>query len=219
MSEASGRGPGRPRGSAGTELLDLARDEFLTKGYAGTTMDGVARRARISKHSLYGEFASKQNLFAAVVSDWVDRGADAMRPHMDALLRSPDTTAALHVLARTIQAAVLSSSVRQMRTLVAAEATRFPDVAADYVTRSWERNTNSLAEAFAALDAQGAIRTDTPVLAAEQFTWLVVAAPLNRMTLDAGARPYPQRDLDVIADEAVATFLARYGTPRENHLA
>ena len=120
------RRPGRPSGSAGTELLEIARAEFLAQGYAGTTMDVIAGAARISKNSLYRQYASKDALYAAVVADWVDRGRDAMRPHTDALVEAPDTVAELGRLARTIQAAVLSPTVRQMRTLVAAEATRLP---------------------------------------------------------------------------------------------
>lgn len=204
------RRPGRPSGSAGTELLEIARAEFLSQGYAGTTMDVIAGAARISKNSLYRQYASKDALYAAVVADWVDRGRDAMRPHTDALVEAPDTVAELGRLARTIQAAVLSPTVRQMRTLVAAEATRCPTVAADYVARSWERNIQGLADAFAVLVERGTISTDTPRVAAEQLTWLAVAAPLNRMTLDAGAHPYTQEELDTIADEAVATFVARF---------
>jgi len=37
-------------------------------------------------------------------------------------------------LARVLRAGLLSQPVLQMRTLVAAEARRFPEVAADYVT-------------------------------------------------------------------------------------
>lgn len=210
MQESRPRRPGRPSGSAGSELLEIARSEFLAKGYAGTTMAEIARAARISKNSLYREYASKDVLYAAVVTDWVDRGRDAMRPHTEALVTAPDTVDELRRLAHTIQAAVLSPSVRQMRALVAAESTRFPEVATDYVRRSWERNIQSLADAFAVLAERGAISTDAPFLAAEQFTWLAVAAPLNRMTLDAGALPYTQSELEAIADEAVATFVSRF---------
>jgi TetR/AcrR family transcriptional repressor of mexJK operon len=98
-----------------------------------------------------------------------------------------------------------------MRTLIAAEAHRFPDVAADYVTRSWTRNIRMLAEALGVLTARGLLRIDDPDLAAEQLTWLVVAAPLNRLTLQAGAHPYRDDELQAIATQGVATFMSRYG--------
>jgi TetR/AcrR family transcriptional repressor of mexJK operon len=101
--------------------------------------------------------------------------------------------------------------VLQMRTLIAAEAQRFPDVAADYVTRSWTRNIRTLAEALGALTARGLLRIDDPGVAAEQLTWLVVAAPLNRLTLQDGAHPYAAGELESLATQGVTTFLSRYG--------
>lgn len=211
MSSDVIRRPGRPRGADRGEVLEIARREFLEHGYSGATMEAVANAARISKSSLYREYASKDALFAAVVTDWVDRGRDAMAPTVAALLAADDVRVALRALARGLQDAVLSPPVLQMRTLVAAEASRFPDIAADYVARSWERNIGILGAAFAELAKRGAIRTDAPEVAAEQFTWLALAAPLNRLTLRAGAGRDPVDRLEAIADEAVATFLARYG--------
>jgi TetR/AcrR family transcriptional regulator, mexJK operon transcriptional repressor len=202
---------GRPGGSSGRDLLDVARQVFLAHGFAGATMDVVAARARISKQTLYRQFASKDALFAAVVRDWVDRGHDAMRPHTRALLEATDIREGLLALARILQAGVLSRPVLQMRTLVAAEAERFPEVAADYVARSWDRNQRLLAEALVELADRGRLAVDAADVAAEQFTWLVLAAPLNRMTLRTGGQPYGDRDLDAIATEAVTTFLSRFG--------
>ena len=202
---------GRPRGSEASELLSIARRMFIAHGYRGTTMDAVAARAHISKQSLYRDYPSKDALYSAVVRDWVDRGYDAMRPHTTALAQTGQARQGLLGLARILQAGLLSPPVLQMRTLIAAEAQRFPDVAADYVTRSWTRNLHMLAEALGALTARGLLRIDDPDLAAEQLTWLVVAAPLNRLTLQAGAHPYAAGELESLAAQGVTTFLSRYG--------
>jgi AcrR family transcriptional regulator len=209
-SPASAR-RGRPRGSQAPELLSIARQMFIARGYRGTTMDAVAAQARISKQSLYRDYPSKDALYSAVVRDWVDRGYDAMRPHITALAGTRQARQGLLVLARVLQAALLSPPVLQMRTLIAAEAHRFPDVAADYLTRSWTRNIAMLAEALGALTARGLLRTDDPGLAAEQLTWLVIAAPLNRLTLQAGAHPYTAAELESLATQGITTFLSRYG--------
>jgi tryptophan synthase alpha subunit len=146
-----------------------------------------------------------------VVRDWVDRGYDAMRPHAAALAEARQAREGLLGLARVLQAGLLSLPVLQMRTLIAAEAQRFPDVAADYVTRSWTRNIRMLAEALSVLTARGLLCVDAPDLAAEQLTWLVIAAPLNRLTLQAGADPYAADELESLATQGVTTFLSRYG--------
>lgn len=210
MDGTAARRRGRPGGSTGDDLLTIAREVFLEHGFAGATMDVVAARARISKQTLYREYASKDQLFAAVVRDWVDRGHDAMRPHTRALVEEPDVRAGLLRLAGVLHAGVLSAPVLRMRRLVAAEAERFPEVAADYVERSWDRNQHLLAEALAELAHRGRLALDDSETAAEQFTWLVLAGPLNRLTLQAGTRPSDERALEVIATEAVATFLSRY---------
>lgn len=204
---------GRPGGSSGADLLAIARNLFLERGFAGTTMDAVAAGARISKQTLYRQYPSKDDLYAAVVRDWVDRGRDAMAPHLAALIATGDAAAGLRALAGTLQAGVLSGPVLRMRTLVAAEAQRFPEVADDYVRRSWDRNQALLAEALTQLATRGLLRIDDPGTAAEQFTWLTLAAPLNRLTLTGGRTGGTQRESDAVADAAVATFLARYGPP------
>lgn len=202
---------GRPPGLTGAELLAVARDVFISQGFRGTTMDAVAAEARISKQSLYAAYVSKDGLFAAVVRDWVDRGYDAMRPHTDALATTDDVRGGLLRLAAVMQSGILSPEVLAIRTLVTAEADQFPDVAADYVARSWDRNTRQLARALAALDARDLLDVPEPDLAADQLVWLVVGGPLNHLSLHAGARRPSARRLQAVAEEAVETFLRRYG--------
>jgi AcrR family transcriptional regulator len=173
-------------------------------------MDAVAAGARVSKQTLYRQYPSKEVLFGAVVRDWVDRGRDAMRPHLEELRQTEDVRQGLLQLSRILHAGVLSPPVLQMRTLIAAEAERFPEVAADYVRRSWDHNQALLADALRHLGARGLLRVDNPAVAAEQLTWLTLAAPLNRLTLTAGAARYTPDELDTIAHEAVTTFLERY---------
>ncbi|BDH56074.1 TetR/AcrR family transcriptional regulator [Tsukamurella sp. PLM1] len=201
---------GRPGGRSGADLLAVARDLLLDRGFAGTTMDAVAAGARISKQTLYRQYPSKDDLYAAVVRDWVDRGRDAMRPHLDALVATDDAARGLRALAGALQAGVLSGPVLRMRALVSAEAERFPEVADDYVRRSWDRNQALLADALARLADRNLLHTADPASAAEQFTWLALAAPLNRLTLTGGRSRPTQQESDAVADEAVATFLARY---------
>jgi len=201
---------GRPGGLEGADLLSVARDIMLREGYAATTMDAIAAAARISKQTLYRRHASKQELFAAVVTDWVERGQNAMRPHLDRLRSTEEVEQALLDLAGILHAAVLSPPVVQMRSLVIAEAERFPEIAAEYVQRSWERNEALLADVFADLAGRGLLATGDAGTAAQQFTWLVLGAPLDRITLTAGASRFSEEQLAAMARDAVATFLARW---------
>lgn len=49
------------------ELLDAALELFVERGFASTRLDEVAARAGVSKGTLYLYFASKEDLFKAVV--------------------------------------------------------------------------------------------------------------------------------------------------------
>jgi TetR/AcrR family transcriptional repressor of mexJK operon len=170
---------GRPPGSEGRELLAIAREQFLRQGFRGTTMDAIAARARISKHTLYAAYPSKNTLFTAVVRDWVDQGHDALAPPTQALAQTSDPRAGLRELAAVLQAGILSPPVLQMRAMIAAEADALPEVAADYMQRSWNRNLARLAEALGTLDRRGLLAIDDAATAAEQFVWLTIAAPLT----------------------------------------
>ena len=45
-----------------TQIIQAALDEFLNKGYEGASMEGIARKAKISKGGLYHHFCSKDEI-------------------------------------------------------------------------------------------------------------------------------------------------------------
>lgn len=54
-------------------LLCAARDEFLTKGFGGTTTKAIAARAEVSETVIFNQFSGKAGLFtAAFVSPFGD---------------------------------------------------------------------------------------------------------------------------------------------------
>lgn len=50
-------------------MLNAARDQFWTTGYAGTSMDAIAAATGLGKGSLYGAFGGKRELFHRVFDD------------------------------------------------------------------------------------------------------------------------------------------------------
>jgi TetR/AcrR family transcriptional regulator, mexJK operon transcriptional repressor len=197
---------GRPAGLTEGDLLAVARALFLENGYAATTMDEIAARARISKASLYREHPSKAALFSAVVSDWAAAGRDAMRPALAQLVDGTEIGADLLDLATTIRAGVLSPDVLGMRRLVTSEAARHPAVAALYLAESWERNIDALADAFRTLDRHGRLRIVDARVAADQFTWLTVGAALNAQLLT----PIASHETAPTVASAVELFVSGY---------
>jgi len=51
------------------QILDVALEAFSTLGFAGTSMDRIARGVGLSKAGLYAHFASKDDIFEALLTD------------------------------------------------------------------------------------------------------------------------------------------------------
>jgi AcrR family transcriptional regulator len=66
------------RADARARLLDAAARVFAARGYRGTSIDAVAAEAGYSKGAVYWHFASKADLFFALMDDRVDRTTHEM---------------------------------------------------------------------------------------------------------------------------------------------
>jgi AcrR family transcriptional regulator len=68
-------------------LVDSAAACFLENGYVATSLDAVAKRARLTKGAIYHHFASKRDLFMAVLARQEERSA---RTVIEAGAAAPD---------------------------------------------------------------------------------------------------------------------------------
>lgn len=71
-----------------TALVDAAHELFAEDGYAATSLDAVAAKARVTKGAVYHHFQGKKQLFEAVFAREVDRLCAAM-PAVYAAKRDP----------------------------------------------------------------------------------------------------------------------------------
>lgn len=55
------------------EILNAAREAFLARGYAATTIDSIASKVAISPALIYKHFDGKPALFASIVEEGLDR--------------------------------------------------------------------------------------------------------------------------------------------------
>jgi TetR/AcrR family transcriptional repressor of mexJK operon len=64
---------GRPRDTEkNSAILEAASQAFLESGFDGTSMDEVARRAGVSKQTVYSHFSSKEQLFSAAIREKIE---------------------------------------------------------------------------------------------------------------------------------------------------
>jgi AcrR family transcriptional regulator len=59
-------------------LLDSAAACFFESGFTATSLDAVAKRARVTKGAIYHHFASKRDLFMAVLERQEERSANSV---------------------------------------------------------------------------------------------------------------------------------------------
>lgn len=113
------------------ELLDAALDQFVNKGLAATRMDDVARLAGVSKGTLYLYYASKEDLFKAVVRTSLGEVLAEGSELVDGW--TGPTGELLHMLAHTWWCRVGSSKSSGIFKLVVAEVGNMPELAQFYV--------------------------------------------------------------------------------------
>lgn len=80
--------PARPARDSRAEILAAAAAEFAARGYAATTVDRIARRARINKAMIYYHFHSKQDLYRRILRDMFVAVGERLR-EIEASPRTP----------------------------------------------------------------------------------------------------------------------------------
>jgi len=186
-------------------MLEAARDVFLAHGYEGAQMQAVALRAGASKETLYRHFPNKAALFEAVIGDIADR--------LGARVSDPDAnmpvSEALETFGLSFLEGVLRSDALALHRLAISEAERFPELGRVFHETGPAAVRNRMTNYLTAAAARGALRCPDPDHAAALLLGALISDLQLRSLLGSGA---PDRELAVHVAEAVAMFMARYGT-------
>ena len=112
------------------ELLSAALDLFVEKGYASTRVEEVAQRAGVSKGTLFLYFASKEDLFKAVVRE----NLSVRFPQWSIVLDGyPGTSAEiLRFAMHEWWSQIGDTKVSGISKLIISEASNFPELALFY---------------------------------------------------------------------------------------
>lgn len=189
---APARRGGRPSREQAARLqeriLAVATDLFLSEGYGATTIEAVARRARISKRTLYHRFKDKAELFEAAMRHLIGRW---LPPFEARLVEAGTTEELLRQVAAEVLAVALTPPALALYRLLLAEAQRFPVL----MRAMNEAGARAGVERIAALLERGIRAGEFAAIdsrfAAEQFLILVISAPRSR-ALGLGEPMNPQ---------------------------
>lgn len=179
----------------------------MADGYAATRIEPIARAASVSTATLYGWFPSKTVLFSAVIEDAATDFATLMQ---GVQLDEGDARVQLARFARAYAHFMGDPFVRSVFRLVMAERPRFREVAMAFFERGRQDFGAPLIGALTTLKTRGELRIDKPSWAAGHLMGMI-EHPVFLMPLVTGDEVLPVRSCDAIADDAVETFMARYG--------
>ena len=193
------------RGPKCAQVLEGARKVFMERGFEGASVDEIARAAGTSKATLYSYFPDKRQLFEAVVRAQCGRTGEFMQC-VDACASVEE---ALRRLAFNLATYIFSPGAQEMFRVCIAESRRFPELGQAFYTCGPERGRERLIDYFRSATARGDLRVEDADVAADQFLALCKAGVFLRAML--GAEPADPAEVERIADEAVRTFVARYG--------
>lgn len=112
------------------ELLAAALDLFVEKGFAATRAEEVAHRAGVSKGTLFLYFASKEELFKAVVRENIAGRFPEWNAEFEAFQGS--TAELLRYCLQTWWTRVGATKASGITKLMMSEAGNFPELAAFY---------------------------------------------------------------------------------------
>ncbi len=179
---------GAPAGSAGrprqysdeqrrTQLIETAEEIFLEQGYQPATMDEIARRAGMSKKTIYTVFESKAALFEALLTARLAPFADPIpedgRPMQDVLVE----------FLKGVARVVLAPRHIALTRLLIAESPCSPDIGLA-LRRQAVCNGDSALDAWLARQvARGALELDDVREAGAMLFGMAIGEPmLNHMT-------------------------------------
>ncbi len=198
----------KDRGRKCEQVLAGARQVFMREGFQCASVDEIARAAGVSKATLYNYFPEKRDLFAAVIMAECARQADGIEA-----ISSTDAPVEEVLYSAAIRFVTFKTSHlgQQIFRICVAEADRFPELAQVFYETGPDLIRSRLIEFFKDRIAKGELVIDDLDLAAHQFAELCKARLFYKRVF--GMNDVPAiGEIAVIAEEAVRTFLARYGT-------
>ncbi|HWV12837.1 MAG TPA: TetR/AcrR family transcriptional regulator [Sphingobium sp.] len=187
-------------------IISVAKRSFLENGYAATTMSSIAAELGGSKGTLWSYFPSKEDLFAAVLRD-------ATQVYHASLTQLFDTEDALELtllrFSHDLLRKVTSPDAIALHRLVAAEASRFPKMAAIFQELAPLHTRNLLARFLEAAMDKGKLRRADAMLAARTLAVLTLSGCHQQMIWAELASPTDEQ-IDADAAFAVDCFLRAY---------
>lgn len=196
-------------------ILAAAERVFLDKGFEGTSLDEVARRAGASKATIYTYFKNKVGLFRAIQTAKLDTVFDAAalaeRHHVP-------IDQALRHLGHSFLMPLLSPVAIKVYRLMVSQGGDFPDLAATWFEHGPRRAIAGVAGVLRAHAAQGEILVSDPEQSAEFFL-MMLRGVLHLKAVTALSQPPSEAEVAAKVDAAVEFFMRAHAPAHRRALS
>lgn len=180
------------------ELLESALTVFGQRGYRATTLEEVARHAGVSKGTVYLYFASKDDLFRAMV----EKNVVSMIESAEARVREHTGSAAelLEMMVRTMWKKLSESQMVCVTRLVQSELPQFPEIQKYYWDNVIQRHRRLLRAIVDRGIASGEFRPEAVDMVPTMVPSLIVHLNHVRVLFDGldPDGPTPERQVESI---------------------
>ena len=187
------------------DILAAAQEEFKEKGFLGASMDSLAKRAEVSKRTVYNHFPSKEVLFHNIVIQLCDSFSQAVNIKYQS---SKPLDEQLRIAAISELQLLGSECFRDLNRITLAEFIRSPELASSTLEYLGEQKDGLHIWIIDAI-ADGRLKAVDADYAAQQFLGLIKANAFWPQLLMNQNFPSVEQQ-QIIADDAVFMFLARY---------
>lgn len=189
------------------QVLEGARQVFLSDGFEGASVDDIAKAAGVSKATLYSYFPDKRFLFMQVAKTECARQADHA---IEAINMDAPVRRVLHDIAIEMVDFITSQFGKRIFRICVGESDRFPELGREFYESGPMLIRNRLVEFFRQATEKGELEIEDLELAAEQFHELCKADLFPRMVFNM-ADDFSAEEKERVVNGAVEMFMARYG--------
>ncbi|QGZ42328.1 TetR family transcriptional regulator [Pseudoduganella flava] len=176
---ARGR-PARPEHEMRDAAIAAAMSLLLQNGYAGLTMEAVAKQAGLAKKTLYRYAANREDLLGLVLRHWTDSFAPLLAQDV---AEPADVRPALVTILRSIAAQVLTAEAVGLFRLLGSEFPGRSELLAVYQRNGMNRSLSMFTEWMERHAAAGLLRVDDAPQVCSLLLAMVIGEPLRQMSL------------------------------------
>lgn len=189
------------------QILDGARQVFLSRGFDGASMGEIAKVAGVSKGTLYVYFDSKESLFETLTTEEKE-GLAEMLFKLDS--QDPDVRSVLsHLGYSYLRRMGRPEHVSSIRMVIGA-AEKFPRLGQVFFEAGPCRGVSRLKTYLDNQVAAGRLSIEDTEIAAQHFLDLCSSGLMRRLLFAVGGPP-TEAEIAKNVENAIRVFFAAYG--------